>query len=88
MKLVLVPNKPVETPPSTSTNVSLLSYAPLRKELQNLGITFVLLGKTTAESLETLKFWKLFFLLWMSSKTSFLTTYQMDFYPFGTSNIM
>lgn len=55
VKIVLVPNKPMETPPSTSTIVNLQSYAPFKKELQNLGTAFVLHGKKTTESLETLK---------------------------------
>ncbi|XP_039123371.1 uncharacterized protein LOC120259988 [Dioscorea cayenensis subsp. rotundata] len=47
VKIVLVPNKPVEAPNATNTN--LLSYAPFGRELQDSGTAFVLLGKTITE---------------------------------------
>ncbi|XP_039118851.1 uncharacterized protein LOC120254983 [Dioscorea cayenensis subsp. rotundata] len=50
VKLMLVPRKPMEKPPST--NINLLSYAPFGKELKGAETAFILLGKAVTEGLE------------------------------------
>lgn len=50
---MLLPNKALEKPPSTNTNIKMLSYTLFGRELQNLGTKFILLEKETTVSFET-----------------------------------